>query len=172
MFSVMNKPCVYLVCEDQRNVDFANGFRDYKQINQRRLKMESEPAGGRAKTPALLKKEYIARLKKEQESHVVVFLDFDAEAPHEKINKCLDDAGVDYELRSRVYFLGTRKNPEAFRNANSQNASKSYEELGKQLAEACAQNNQSQWLEDDHLKHNEPELVRLISNVRPILFDC
>lgn len=65
----------------------------------------------------------------------------------------------------RVYVLGVRTEPEDLKAARK----KPLEQLGKDLAAECRDGVFDLW-SDELLRHNNAELARLQSAVRPILF--
>lgn len=66
----------------------------------------------------------------------------------------------------RVFILGTLSEPENLRNS----LGRSFEDIGKGLAEDCADDTRTVW-EHDLLRHNKVELDRMILSVKPFLFN-
>ncbi|NER94023.1 MAG: hypothetical protein F6J86_09315 [Symploca sp. SIO1B1] len=71
------------------------------------------------------------------------------------------------DLQKRVFVLGVLSEPEKLKTALNQ---MTYEEIGKALANDCYYNTSELW-GHELLKHNKPELARMIDSVKPFLFD-
>jgi hypothetical protein len=69
------------------------------------------------------------------------------------------------ELRNRVFVLGVLSEPERLKSSLRQN----FEEIGEALASDCSDHTDGLW-KHDLLKHNEPELARMMVSVKPFLF--
>jgi len=70
------------------------------------------------------------------------------------------------ELRDRVFVLGVLSEPEDLK-ANLKVMT--FEAIGLSLFQDCADDTRRTW-SHELLKHNEAEVVRLVSSVRPFLF--
>ena len=69
------------------------------------------------------------------------------------------------DLQARVFVLGVLSEPENLRR----DIKKSYEEIGEALAKDCSDNTNELW-RHNLLKHNQRELDRMASSVKPFLF--
>jgi len=74
-------------------------------------------------------------------------------------------AEIPRELSERVFILGALTKPEDLRQAELG----AYEEIGSGMAKDCREGTDTVW-GHDLLRHNAPELERLLQHVRPILF--
>ena len=94
---------------------------------------------------------------------MVLLLDFDNNIDQrtETIAEAIPD-----EVKSRLFLLGVRSEPEALRTA----LASSYEQIGRKMAQECREDSQQVWAHG-LLQHNLPELARLSSAVRAFLFD-
>ncbi len=70
------------------------------------------------------------------------------------------------ELIDRVFILGVQSNPEQLKTATH----KSFEAIGKALAQDCSENKHKQLWQHPLLIHNQPELERMTQSVKPFLF--
>lgn len=159
----MNKyePHVYVIPEDDRDRQLADGFVLHHRVDNRRIQV-MPPAGGWAKVLDTFKDEYIPKLKENPKTHVVMLIDFDG---------CFDHRRADFEkdipdsLRPRVFVVGSKDTPEALRKA----LSKSFEKIGTSLADDCDAGTTRLW-NHDQLVHNEPDRDRMFQTIKPFLF--
>lgn len=96
------------------------------------------------------------------ERRILLVVDFDNE-PEQRIEEIRRD--IPDHLKTRVFVLGTRSTPENLRNETGA----SFEQIGRNLAEDCADNTRTTWSLDD-LAHNATAWDRLFLSVRPFLF--
>ena len=155
------KPHVYVIPEDEADRQIADGFILHSRVVSRQVQVVA-PAGGWSRVLDTFKEEYVPLLNNKY-THVVLLIDFDGN-PDERRNRVV--AEVPEELRSRVFVIGPRDQPEALKQALNQ----SCEAIGTSLANDCADNNAATWAHE-HLQHNEDERVRLTNAVRPFLFN-
>ncbi len=155
------RPHLVVIPEDEANLQLVNGFIGYFAVNSRQVGLES-PAGGWMPALTLFETDYVSYLRKFQKGNVVVLIDFDGEGDTRRTT-C--EQKVPDDLKERVFFLGTRDEPEALRRE----IKLSLESIGESAARDCAQN-QTQFWGHDHLTHNLTELSRLLPIAHPILF--
>ncbi|MEH1850818.1 MAG: hypothetical protein V7L11_03810 [Nostoc sp.] len=70
------------------------------------------------------------------------------------------------DLKNRVFVLGVFSEPERLRR----DIKKSFENIGEGLAKDCSDNTNELW-GHAFLKHNKTELERMMSSVKPFLFN-
>ena len=101
------------------------------------------------------------KMERCQYRFMVLLIDFDGK--QERLTEA--KAKIPAHLADRVFILGALSEPEALKQANL----RSYEEIGRALAEDCREGTDTIW-GHDLLLHNASELDRLREHVRPILF--
>ena len=150
-----------VLLEDDANRQIANGFILHHSLNQCAIQIESE-AGGWGKVKESFQDTYLADLNKYPKRRVLLIVDMDGNVKNRLENV---KSVIPADLRDRVFVVGVATEPERLRVALRCN----FEEIGKRLANECADNTLETW-RHDLLKHNEPELVRMIKHVKPFLF--
>ncbi len=153
------KSHVFVIPEDARDEQIANGFTNHPKVTARQIQV-MPVAGGWGKVLKTFKDEYISRLEQCPKCHVVMLIDFDekTEQRQEKFDNDIPDA-----LSERVFVVGPRDTPEALKSS----LHKGYEDIGWTLADECFSGNATLW-EHEQLKHND--FARLESVLKPILF--
>jgi hypothetical protein len=106
--------------------------------------------------------EYVRRLRENPRDHVVLLVDFDGHYVDRR--KEFQDAIPD-DLKQRVFVVGSKETPEALKKQ----LGKTFEKIGFLLADDCFAGTVGTW-SHDHLKHNEPDRLRLVNIAKPILF--
>lgn len=157
-----HKPHVYVIPEDRRDAQIANGFANHSSIvAQRQIDVVAE-AGGWPKVLDTFKEEYLPLLRHNEFMHVVMLIDFDGK--HEERRAKFNDEIPD-DVRERVFVIGPFGTPESLR----QSLGKGYEDIGRSLADDCDGDRRDTW---DHelLQHNEVDRIRLLQTVRSFLF--
>jgi hypothetical protein len=159
----MNKyaPHVYVIPEDARNEQIANGFVGHHQVRHMRIKV-MPPAGGWLHVLETFCAEYISKLREYPDAHVVMLIDFDDEVEKRK-GKFQEE--IPEEFESRVFVVGSKHDPETLKKARKIG----FEEIGKSLADDCDANTAGLW-DHEQLRHNATERQRLVQNVKPFLF--
>ena len=92
---------------------------------------------------------------------MILLIDFDGDS--DRLKKAKDE--IPSHLSDRVFVLDALPEPETLR----QQTGKSFEEIGKQLAQDCADRESTFW-DNECLRHNAGELARVRQRVRDILF--
>lgn len=155
------QPHVLVLPEDDANRQVVNGFLLDPSLNQRAI--QALPiAGGWPKVHADLSASQVALLRRYPKRHLVLLIDFDGEVA-ERTQRFKE--AIPEDVQDRVYLLGTLDEPEPLRKA----CGVSLEKVGEQLAQACALDEVGLW-GHEMLQHNQPEVQRLIQNVKPFLF--
>lgn len=156
------RPHVLVLPEDDANRQIANGFMLDAKLNRRVIQV-LPIARGWLKVVEKFNDKYVAEMRTLTERRTILLVDFDNIAVD---RKRLLDSKIPGDIRHRVFVLGVVSEPEKLTAATK----KTFETIGATLAQECAANQQSFW-KHDLLKHNEPELKRLIEDVRPFLFN-
>lgn len=159
----MNKyaPHVYIIPEDDRNRQMAEGFTNHDQVLDRRIQV-MPPAGGWSNVRRTFEEEYVQTLRKYPLAHVVMLIDFDGHFDERRKDF---DMVIPADVRDRVFVIGSSKNPESLKKAMSI----SFEAMGRQLAEDCHAGTLQCW-NHEQLVHNNSERERLVRIVKPFLF--
>ncbi len=154
------KPHVYVIREDRRDAQIANGFARHVR-KQRQIQVMPE-AGGWSEVLSTFKQEYIRLLRQNGDTNVVMLIDFDG-TPEER--RARFDSEIPEDVRPRVFLIGPLRRPEDLR----QSIGKGYEDIGRSLAEECDNGSLNAWVHE-HLRHNDQERLRLVEAVKPFLF--
>src|SRR5688500_1043600 len=102
---------VYVIPEDDRDRQLANGFVWHDQIDARRIDI-MPPAGGWGEVLKIFEKEYISRLRKYPGDHVVLLVDFDGDYENRRARFA---QVIPSDLADRVFVIGARNTPEDLR---------------------------------------------------------
>lgn len=153
-------PHLLVLPEDEANKDIADGFLLNHNINQRNIQVLNV-AGGCEKVKEKFKREKFYEMDKYQHRRVLLLVDFDNDVSRITEIK----AEIPHGLQDRIFVLGVLSEPEKLKGLNGLH---SFEKIGKLLAEHCVDEDYSLWA-DRLLQHNQPELQRLISDVRPFV---
>jgi hypothetical protein len=153
-------PHLLIIPEDRANAEMANGFVLGPGVDRRRIQVVRE-AGGWLEVVKRFKDTYVPHLHRYPAGFVVLLIDFDGQAKRfREVQDEIPDA-----LADRVFILGALTEPEDLKAPG-----KSLETVGEELARDCQTDNTVFW-ENDLLKHNSQELIRLKSSVSKFLFD-
>lgn len=153
---------VFVIPEDDRNRQLANGFRRHHQVKTPRIQV-MPPAGGWLDVLRKFQLEYIRRLRQDPLGRAVLLIDFDGDYVNRRAQF---DSETPDDLKDRVFVIGARQTPEELKKA----LGKGFEEIGESLAEACFAGADGDW-SHEHLKQNDPDRQRLVQSVKPFLFD-
>jgi hypothetical protein len=156
-----NRPHVVLIPEDDKDRQFAVGFRDYFAVAENRFDIRN-CAAGVEKVRDYLVNEGIGYLQRHAEGLLILLIDFDNKL---EIRRARFDEAIPAELKDRVFVIGSIDKPERLTKAIGISA----EKLGKKLAEECDLGKYELW-QHEHLSHNEPEVRRLQQLVKHFLF--
>lgn len=155
------RPHLLLLPEDDDNRQIVNGFLIEVSVNQRSLQV-LPLAGGWDNAFVSIKEEYAALMRKYPECRIVLLIDFDYDTGRLEKNK----NRIPADLSDRVFVIGVlSKEPKDLCKETGMNL----EKVGEELAKNCADNIPGLW---DHelLRHNKPELERMIPSVKSFLF--
>jgi hypothetical protein len=153
---------VYVIPEDDRNRQIADGFVLHDQVNGARIKVVP-PAGGWLRVLEMFREEYVSLLRDYKEAHVVMLIDFDGQV---KQRNTKFQQEIPEEYKRRVFVVGSRQDPEGLNRALN---GIGFEKIGESLAAECGANSAVHW-NHEQLHHNHTERERLIQTVRPFLF--
>jgi hypothetical protein len=152
---------VYVIPEDDRDRQIADGFVLHDQVNDTRIRV-MPPAGGWAKVLETFRVEYVAELRQYPSAHVIMLIDFDDRIDTRKADF---EHEIPAEFKTRVFVVGPKDNPETLKKALKIN----FEEIGKFLAHDCYTGTAKYW-DHEQLEHNDAERQRLVQTVKPFLF--
>ena len=153
-------PHVFILPEDDANVQLANGFQLDLALDTRRIQILEE-AGGWTEVLAIFQSEHIPAMNRYSKRFMVLLVDFD----HREDRLGEITATIPNHLRERVFVLGVWSQPEELRRS----LHSGYESIGLSMAKDCRENSEKIWAHA-LLRHNAGELTRLRERVRPILF--
>jgi hypothetical protein len=151
---------VFVLPEDDANRQIANGFILDPSLLNRQIQV-LRAAGGWSRAVERFKSQYIDGMDRNFFTSMVLLIDFDGHKA--RLDQVKSE--VPERLAERVFVLGALTKPEALRQAGLG----SYEEIGLAMAKDCREGTDTIW-GHDLLRHNAPELERLLQHVRPILF--
>ncbi|GHU08787.1 hypothetical protein FACS1894158_18220 [Betaproteobacteria bacterium] len=154
-----HKPHVCVIPEDDATRQLANGFGLHPSLDINRFDLRPF-TGGWLKT---FDDSYIKDLRNYSARHLILLIDFDNRDVNERLTHLKKMFPPD--IQERVYILGVYSEAEDLKREFK----KPFEEIGKILAEDCANGVTNSWGKE-LLKHNEHELDRLIASVKPFLF--
>jgi len=106
--------------------------------------------------------EYIPKLRDHPKTHVVMLIDFDNQVEKRKADF---EEEIPAEFKTRVFVIGSKHKPETLKKE----AKKSFEEIGKSLADDCDAGTAELW-GHEQLSHNDADRQRLVETVMPFLF--
>jgi hypothetical protein len=155
------QPHVLILPEDDANRQIANGFIQNLKVNERAIQI-LPAANGWEKAVDDFKENHIAEMRKFPSRMIVLLIDFDEKEDRlSYVNSQLPE-----DLKARVFVLGVFSEPEKLRSDTKKN----FEKIGETLANDCTDDTNELW-EHPLLKHNKTELDRMISSVKPFLFN-
>lgn len=152
------RPHLLVLPEDDETRSLANGFSD--MVNGQ-MKIEV-PARGWSRVLETFESKYVTYLRKYAAAYIVLLIDYDNEHP----NRLADfQSRIPTDVADRVYVLGALTEAENL----TRKAGKKPGPVGSELARECRDRTPILW-DCDQLQHNQPELARLMRQVRPFLF--
>lgn len=155
-----SKPHILILPEDDANRQIANGFIQNLNINSRAIQV-LQIANGWKKAVDSFITDHVPKMQQFPNRMMVLIIDFDQREDRlSYIQSYIPDA-----LKEKVFILGVKSNPENLRKVTNT----TFEGLGKALAEDCVNNTNKLW-GHDLLQHNQAELERMTSSVKPFLF--
>ncbi|HXW13079.1 MAG TPA: hypothetical protein VEN79_01090 [Terriglobia bacterium] len=152
---------VFVLPEDEANLQIANGFHLQVPLNRQRQMQVLPVARGWPRVLELFQSVHVSEMERNFRRSMVLLIDFDGKV--ERLTKA--KAVIPGNLADRVFILGAFTTPEALRQANLG----TYENIGLAMAKDCREETNIIW-GHELLQHNSSELDRLREHVRPILF--
>jgi hypothetical protein len=155
------RPHILILPEDNANSEIANGFLLNPDLNERLIQILPFAGGW---MPVLNKfvDDHASKMRLFPDRMIVLLIDFD-----EQENRlAYVETKIPSDLKDRVFVLGVFSAPERLKS----DIKKSFEEIGEALATDCSDNTDKLW-SHDLLKHNRKELQRMITTVKPFLFN-
>lgn len=152
---------ILVLPEDDANRQIANGFILDLNLNSRAIQVLPE-ARGWEDVVEKFTNDYASTMRQYPYRMIALLIDFDK---HEDRLSYVKDQIPD-DLENRVFVLGVLSEPERLRR----DINKDFEKIGEALAKDCSDNTNELW-GHDLLKHNQTELDRMISSVKPFLFN-
>lgn len=154
-------PHILVLPEDEAASEIANGFLLHPQLNAQSIQVLGYVGGWRVVVEKF-KTDFISTIRQYPSRWFVLLIDFDREESRlDYIKQQIPD-----DVKDRVFVLGALSNPEELRSS----LGKSLEAIGESLSANCSDNTDGLW-GHDLLKHNKTELERMISSVKPFLFN-
>jgi hypothetical protein len=118
-------------------------------------------SGGWARVRDDFRDNELMSMRNNPRRHIVMLVDFDErDDRYSKVLKFVPE-----DLKSRVFVLGSLTEPQDLKKAKLGD----FETIGRSLARDCRDNTSATW-SNELLKHNGPELERMMPVLRPILF--
>jgi hypothetical protein len=157
------KKHILVLPEDDANRQIANGFLLDLNLNDRAIQI-LPPLGGWIKVLNFFKDNHISGMYEYKNRMMLLLVDFDQDEKRlGNIKNQIPD-----DLKERVFVLGVLSEPENLKK-NIANGN-TFEDIGKNLAQDCVNETDKIW-GHNLLKHNKNELDRMISSVKPFLFN-
>ena len=155
----------YLVVlpEDDANRQIANGFFKGSNLNENAFTIRGNAKGWK-KALDKFNTTYVPMMKRQEYSELMVVLLIDFDRDENRLSYVENQ--IPEELKDRVFVLGVFSEPENLRSE----IKRSFENIGEALAKDCADDTNELW-GHELLKHNQMELDRMISLVKPFLFN-
>jgi hypothetical protein len=152
---------VYVIPEDDRDRQIADGFVDHHRVSDTRIKV-MPPAGGWPNVLKTFHDEYIQTLRNYPKAHVLMLIDFD---DHVEERKAKFEQAIPDDLKARVFVVGSKYTPEVLKKS----LKFGFEKIGESLANDCDADTAEYW-NHEQLQHNDAERQRLVQTVKPFLF--
>ena len=156
------QPHVLILPEDDADADIARGFVQHLSVSSRYIQI-LPVCGGWLKVLSQFESDHAGRMRQFPQRQMILLIDFDNEGEH---RLSYTRERILPEVSERVFILGPRKDPQELKR---QLGEKSFETIGKTLAEECNQNRFDLW-NDPLLRHNLNEVERLQNRVKSIVF--
>ncbi|NWH05342.1 hypothetical protein [Desulfobacter latus] len=150
--------------EDEANSKIALGFVLCSYVREDKVQILPYTKGWK-KVIEKFKSYHIPQLKKYISRRLLLLIDFDNDL--NRLSKVKSE--VPEDLMDRVFILGTKTEPEKLKQAI--NPIRSFENIGKKLADECVDLENGGLWEHELIIINKHERKRLIEEVRPFLFD-
>jgi hypothetical protein len=156
-----HRPHILVLPEDDANRQIANGFILDLNLNSRAIQVLPEARGWKDVVDKFTN-DYASTMRQYPHRIIALLIDFD----EDKDRLIYVKQQIPDILKNRVFVIGVLSEPERL----SRDINKSFEKIGEALAKDCSDNTNELW-GHDLLKHNKTELERMISSVKPFLFN-
>ncbi|MDZ8087818.1 MAG: hypothetical protein RMY16_19960 [Nostoc sp. DedQUE12b] len=156
-----HRPHILVLPEDDANRQIANGFILDLNLNRRTIQVLPEARGWQDAVEKITTN-YASTMRQYPERMIALLIDFD----EDKDRLIYVKQQIPDDLENRVFVLGVLSEPESLRR----DINKNFEKIGEALAKDCSDNTNELW-GHDLLIHNKTELERMISSVKPFLFN-
>lgn len=154
------KPHIFVLPEDDANLQIGNGFLLDPKLNMKSIQILS-PSGGWLNVLEDFKRNHLTAMSTYQNRYMVLLIDFDeVDDRMTRIKEVIPES-----LTDRVFVLGVLSEPEDLRKARLGKL----EDIGRDLARDCRENTTITW-SHKLLKHNAEELERMRPILKSILF--
>ena len=154
--------------EDDANRRLVNGFLLNIGVRYRRIQVLPEAHGWEYVMAALQDPAVINGLIAYPKRHLLLLIDFDDKVTVRLAGYADAVASLPVAIRDRVYLLGSLKTPERMRAT----CGLQLEDIGKHLASECPPPPAGSLWSHAHMQQNAPELLRLVTQVQPFLFQA
>ncbi len=155
------RPHILVLPEDSANSEIANGFLLNPDLNERLIQVLPFVRGWMTVINKFMD-DHAPKMRLYPERMIVLLIDFD----EQEDRLAYVEQKIPSDLKDRVFVLGVLSEPEQLRS----DIKKSFEEIGETLATDCSDNTDQLW-SHDLLKHNKIELGRMVTAVKPFLFN-
>ena len=152
--------------EDDHNRRLVNGFRLNLGVNDRRIQVLPEAGGWLNVLDSLKDPAQVRGLTSYPKRHLLLMIDFDGQVDARQKEFEARRNALPASARDRVYLLGCRDEPKDLRAV----CDMQLEPIGRQLADECPPPPVGGLWQNAQLQHNDSELNRLVTQVRPFLF--
>ncbi len=154
------KKHVLVLPEDRADHQIAHGFQLHSSVNARAIQV-LPILGGWKKVRDRFVQTHITGMRNYSQRHIVMLVDFDQkQARFDKMK-----TPVPPDLSHRVFVIGVWSEPELLRSDSGMH----FEQIGRELASECRDGTRQLW-SHPLLRHNEAELERMITVLKPFLF--
>ena len=157
-----------VLVEDDANRQLINGLNRHPSIQARMLQLLPVAGGWKVVLDSLGKPELVRQLAELPKRHLLLLIDFDEQFESRSDIYQKHKQRMPVDVSQRIYLLGCLHEPEKLK-ADLQSR-RSFEEIGRELADDCAPPPAPNLWQHPHLQHNAQELQRLVAQVKPFLF--
>ncbi|MBD2480490.1 hypothetical protein [Planktothrix sp. FACHB-1365] len=155
-----HRPHILILPEDDANRQIANGFILNPNLNESVIQVLPYDRGWENLLQTFIN-DHVPKIRQFPERRMVLLIDFDKR--EDRLSYV--QGHIPNDLIERVFILGVQSNPERLRTVTKN----TFEGIGETLARDCVNNTNELW-GHDLLQHNQPELNRMRSSVKPFLF--
>ena len=170
-----NKREIIVISEDDANRQIANGFKVYEKVKFRNIYVFPESVIGKGGWEKVIKWFFDTQISGmySNPNRVAIFVvDFDKKKGYEddkEYHKECVKRKTPIDLENRIFVLGSLDEPEEIVKGLKGTKKERWNTLGENLAKDCDKDTNDFW-QHKQLRHNLPELKRMRSIVKPIIF--